>query len=122
MQVLARAFREAGAGILLGSDAAAPYTVPGFASHDELRLLIEAGLTPYEALQAGTFNAAAAPGALNEIGTIAVGKRADMLLLDANPLEDVRNVQRRSGVMVRGRFFTETELQGALEELARAYR
>lgn len=122
MQALVRAFRDAGAGILLGSDAAAPYVVPGFAIHDELRLLVEAGLTPFEALQAGTFNAAAALGALDEMGTIAVGKQADMLLLDADPLEDVRNVQQRSGVMVRGRFFTEAELQGVLEELVASYR
>jgi hypothetical protein len=122
MQSLVRAFRDAGAGILLGTDAAAPYIVPGFAIHDELRLLIEAGLTPYEALQAGTFNAAAALGALDKMGTIAVGKQADMLLLDANPLADVRNVQQRSGVMMHGRFFTEAELQGALEQLAASYR
>jgi hypothetical protein len=125
MQALVHAFSDAGAGILLGSDAGAPYVAPGFGIHDELRLLVEAGLTPYEVLRAGTYNAASALGTLDQMGTVAEGKRADLLLLDANPLESIANVtgaEHRGGVMAEGRWFGEAELRGALEELASYYR
>src|SRR5205085_8127654 len=77
MQALVQAFRDAGAGLLLGSDAGAPYVAPGFAIHDELRLLVEAGLTPYEALRAGTYNAAVA------LDTLRSNTAQDGVLLDA---------------------------------------
>lgn len=125
MQALVHALNDAGAGILLGSDAGAPYVAPGFGLHDELRLLVEAGLSPYEALRAGTYNAASALGTLDQMGTIAQGKRADLILLDANPLENIANVtasEHRGGVMAGGRWFEAAELQGALQELASHYR
>ena len=115
------ALHEAGAGILLGTDAAQAYHIPGFAVHEELAYFVEAGLSPYEALEAGTRNAAVAMGQANEFGTIEVGRRADLILLEANPLEDVDNVQKRVGVMVRGRWWTNEQLQSMLDGLVESY-
>jgi hypothetical protein len=116
-----RALRDAGARLLLGTDTGNPFVIPGFSVHEELALLVQAGLTPYEALRAGTRDAAEFTGRLEEFGTVEPGKRADLLLLDANPLEDVANARRRSGVMVRGRWLPEAELQAMLEEVAASY-
>ena len=102
---------DAGVGVLLGSDPMNPYIVPGTALHEELALLVKARLTPYEALRAGTIDAARFLGRDKEFGTIAVGQRADLLLLEANPLENVANAKRRAGVLVRGQWFDEADLQ-----------
>jgi len=77
-------------------------------------------MTPYDALRTGTVNAALALREVDSIGTIDVGKRADLLLLDANPLVDVRNVNHRVGVVLRGRWLPERELETRLESVARA--
>jgi imidazolonepropionase-like amidohydrolase len=116
------ALHEAGAGILLGTDAAQSYHIPGFAIHEELAYLVEAGLSPYEALEAGTRNAALAMDKSDEFGTVEVGKRADLILLEANPLEDVGNVQKREGVMVRRRWLAEDQLQSMLGGLVKSYK
>jgi imidazolonepropionase-like amidohydrolase len=113
---------DAGAGILLGTDAAQAYHLPGFAVHEELEMLVEAGLSPYEAIEAGTRNAAAVMGKGNEFGTIEEGKRADLLLLESNPLSNVSAIQERSGVMLRGRWMAEDELQAVLDRLAESYK
>jgi len=115
------ALHKAGAGILLGTDAAQSYHIPGFAIHEELVDLTKAGLSPYEALEAGTRNAAFVLGKSDEFGTVEVDKRADLILLDGNPFDDVSNVQKRSGVMVRGRWLTNEELQSMLDDLVRSY-
>ncbi|MGH7719936.1 MAG: amidohydrolase family protein [Gemmatimonadaceae bacterium] len=117
-----RSLRDAGAGLLLGSDAPQIFNVPGYSMHEELRAMAGAGLTPFEALSAGTRNVAIFFGAENERGTVAMGKVADLILLDANPLADVANVQRRAGVMVRGRWLPESEIQQRLAAIAAAYR
>jgi hypothetical protein len=108
------ALHNAGAGILLGTDD----WMRGFSVHEELQNLVDAGLTPFEAISAGTRNAAAFLGASGEFGTITPGKRADLILLKANPLESVGNVARRRGVMVRGRWIPEARLRQMLEALA----
>ncbi|MFN2301735.1 MAG: amidohydrolase family protein [Gammaproteobacteria bacterium] len=118
---LMRALHEAGVGFLLGSDAPQIFNVPGFAIHHELRMLVEAGLTPFDALVSGTRNVARFIGEEDAFGTVAVGKRADLLLLDANPLVNVANVQRRAGVMVNGRWLPEREIQAGLAEIAARY-
>ncbi len=117
-----RILHEGGARFILGTDTDNPYLVPGFSLLDELDYLIEAGFSPYEAIEAGTRNAAAALGKLEEFGTISPGKRADLILLEENPLDDVSNVRVRAGVMVDGRWFTEEELQALLAGLAASYR
>jgi imidazolonepropionase-like amidohydrolase len=94
--------------------------MPGFAIHEELSHLVEAGLSPYEALRAGTRDAARFLELEDEFGTVTVGKRADLLLVDANPLDDVANVGRRLGVMARGRWYSEADLHARLEALVQA--
>ena len=88
--------------ILAGTDSAAPYVIPGFALHEELALLVTAGLSPMQALQAATRNPADFLGRLKNQGTIELGKTADLLLLDASPLDDVRNTQKIRAVILRG--------------------
>ena len=108
------ALHAAGAGLLLGSDAPQRFNVPGFALHRELEFLVAAGLTPYEALRTGTVNAAEFFGAADRRGTVAVGKVADLVLLDQNPLEDVSHSKRVHGTMVRGRWLSRAELDRLL--------
>jgi len=104
---------KAGAGLLLGSDAPQTFNVPGFSLHRELEALVTAGLTPYEALRTGT---AAVAGFLGSNGGIvAVNKDADLVLLDANPFNDIRNSKRIHGVMLRGRWLPILELNTRLE-------
>ena len=107
---LTGAFRTAGVRMMAGTDAPIPGVVPGFSLHDELTLLVAAGLTPFEALRTATANPAEFLGRAGEFGTVTVGQRADLVLLDADPLRDVANVARRAGVMVRGRWLTQDEL------------
>jgi imidazolonepropionase-like amidohydrolase len=94
---------------------------PGSSAHWELRELVAAGLTPFEALRTATSNAALALGAAGAFGIVVPGARADLLLLDANPLEDVANTERLAGVMVRGRWLDAPTLR-RMREVARAPR
>lgn len=114
---LVRALRRAGAGLLVGTDTPNPFVIPGFAIHEELRSFVDSGLSPAEALAAATREPARFLGT-EDFGTVEPGKRADLLLLEANPLEDIGNLTRRAGVMVRGRWLPESELQGMLTRLA----
>ena len=106
------ALHQAGAGLLLGSDAPQVFNVPGYSVHQELGFLVAAGLTPYEALQTGTTAVAQFLG--SNTGVVAVGKEADLILLDANPLIDIRNAHRIHGVMLRGQWFTAAKLYSRL--------
>ncbi|MDX3112252.1 amidohydrolase family protein [Streptomyces scabiei] len=111
-----------GAGVRLaaGTDTGTGYLVPGFALHDELALLVSAGLTPAEALRAATRDAARTLG-LPAVGTVARGQAADLLVLDADPLRDIRNTRRIHGVVVDGRWIPPEErrrLLSAVEEAA----
>lgn len=110
------ALHEAGAGLLLGSDAPQVFNVPGFSLHRELEVLVASGLTPYEALATGTTAVAEFLG--SNAGAVAIGKDADLVLLDANPLEDIGNSRRVHGVMLRGQWLSATELQHRLERHA----
>lgn len=112
---------KGGARILLGTDTPNPFVVPGFSIHTELQHLMAAGLAPYEAIRAGTHDAAEFAGQLDTWGIIAPGRRADLLLLEADPLVNVANVTKRAGVMLRGQWFTEDELHQMLEDLAASY-
>ena len=103
---------------MAGTDAlGAPLIVPGTSLHQELQLLAESGLTPYEALRTATVNAAVLLGQEKDFGTITVGKRADLVLVDRNPLQDLIAVRQPVGVMVRGRWFSRDELQRMLAPL-----
>ena len=116
---LIRALSDAGAGLLLGSDAPQWWNVPGFSARRELEYMVTAGLTPYEALEMATRSPAVYFGAEAEWGTVQTGRSADLLLLDANPLTDVRNLWRQAGVMVRGRWMPQAEIDRRLDEIAR---
>ncbi len=117
---LIKALHAAGAGLLLGSDAPQVYNVPGFSTHRELEALVAAGLTPYQALETGTRNVAVFLGTLRETGTVERGKRADLVLLDANPLADVRNTTKRAGVMLRGRWLPKAEIESRLAAVVKS--
>jgi imidazolonepropionase-like amidohydrolase len=103
------ALHSGGAHLLLGTDAVKPGTLPGFSLHEELENFVAAGMTPYEAIRAGTSDAAISLHQENEFGTAAIGKRADLLLVEANPLEDVKNMSKRAGIMVNGHWLAEEE-------------
>ena len=112
---------RAGVKLLLGTDAPVAAIVPGFAIISELRGFVQSGLSPYQTLEIATKNAAIFVNAENEFGTVEAGKAADLLLLTANPLEDLENVALRAGVMVRGKWLAEKKLREKLEELAKSY-
>ena len=118
---LIKAMNDQGAGLLLGSDAPQIFNVPGFSAHRELQYLVQAGLTPFEALATGTRNVARFIGTPQDFGTVEVGRRADLILLEANPLQDVANAQRRVGVMLNGRWLPEIELRAGLARIAGRY-
>jgi Amidohydrolase family len=105
---------RAGVRIVAGSDLGSPYVVPGFAIHDEMQLLVQAGLSPLEALQAATRNAAAAAGEAGSVGTIEPGQQADLVLLTADPLADIRNTERIEAVVLHGRLLDRAALDRLL--------
>ena len=118
---LIKAISDAGGGMLLGTDSPQIFSVPGFSLHREMKLMVDAGMTPYEVLASGTSRVAEYFGTEADDGTITVGKRADLILVNANPLDDVAHVADRTGVMVNGRWLAEDEIQTRLREIAQAY-
>ena len=116
-----KGLHDAGAGILLGSDAPQIFNVPGFSMHEELAEYVESGLSPFEALETGTVNVAQFYEALDERGTVQEGMIADLILVRGNPLEDVANVRDPAGVMLRGRWIPGSEIEERLEAIAASY-
>lgn len=116
------ALHTAGAKLLIGPDSPQFFLVPGFATHREIQSFVDAGLTPYQAIEAATRNPAEYFATFmktpREFGTVETGMRADLLLLDANPLQSVANLSKRAGVMVHGRWLPETELRKMLDNIA----
>jgi imidazolonepropionase-like amidohydrolase len=113
-----RALDEAGAPVAAGTDPGNPLVIPGFSLHRELALLVHAGLSPLAALQAATRRGAELLGRQDQLGGIAAGMRADLLLLDADPLDDIHNTRRIAGVMARGRYLARAELDAMLAQVA----
>jgi imidazolonepropionase-like amidohydrolase len=116
---LVRAFKEAGVPIVAGTDAGVSAVVGGFALHDELELLVEAGLTPEEVLASATRLPAIWLGIDSEVGTIEVGKFADLILLDESPVKDIKNTRKISGVFVNGRWLDKIKLDAMLSDLSK---
>ena len=114
---LIKALHAGGVGLLLGSDGPQVWNVPGFSVHRELAYLVQAGLTPWQALETGTRNVAVFFGTASERGTIAEGKRADLVLLDANPLTDISNSSKIAAVVLGGRVLTRDEIDKRLAAL-----
>ncbi len=116
---------DEGAPLLMGTDSPQMFNVPGFALHRELQVMVESGLTPYQVLESGSKNVGAYVASDlkkdGNFGTISVGSRADMVLLDANPLENLANLTNRSGVMVKGQWVPRAEIDKGLESLAAKY-
>ena len=106
---------RAGVPLMTGTDIGAPLLVPGFSLHDELALLVrDAGMTPLQALQAATLTPARVMGLADETGTVEAGKRADLVLLDADPLADIRNTRRIHAVVANGRWMDRAALDRLL--------
>ena len=125
LQELTRALLQGGVPLLLGTDASTAGLLPGKSAHWELQELVRAGLTPWQALATGTNN----PGRFVQrhvrgataFGTVARGQRADLLLLEANPLADIHHLERIAGIVVRGRWFAKEELASLRRSAARAF-
>jgi cytosine/adenosine deaminase-related metal-dependent hydrolase len=115
---MTRRMHEAGVAIAVGSDLAARDVLPGFSVHDELALLVAAGLSPLEAIQAATVEGARLLDMAGSQGTIAPGKTADLVLLEGDPLAEIRNTGRIAAVVLRGRLLEREDLDRLLEQAA----
>jgi len=105
----------------MGTDSPQIFSVPGFSLHREMQAMAEAGMSTYEILVSGTRAVGEYFRRSDTFGTVAVGRRADLILLNSNPLDGIANVSDRAGVMVRGRWFSEAYIQERLEEIARRF-
>ncbi|HET7203786.1 MAG TPA: amidohydrolase family protein [Steroidobacteraceae bacterium] len=112
-----RVLNEVGVVLLAGTDVGVPLQIPGLSLHKELVRLVEAGLTPLETLQTATINPARVLGMSDSLGTVEPGKLADLVLLDANPLEDISNTQRIRAVVADGRLYRRADLDRLLAEV-----
>jgi imidazolonepropionase-like amidohydrolase len=121
-EALVGRFQRAGIGILAGTDTSNPYVMPGFGLHDELAMLVESQLTPMQALQTATINPARFFKQTRSAGTIERGVIADLVLLDANPLDDIKNIDRIYTVIVQGRVVDRRALDTMLAEIETAAR
>jgi len=110
------------AGLLLGSDAPQIFNVPGFAIHHEMRMMVESGMTPFEVLRAGTVNVATYFEESETAGTIAIGKRADVVLLDADPLLDIAHMKGVDVVWMGGYPLFKAEITARLEQIRTKYQ
>ncbi len=108
------AMHRAGVRILTGTDAPLRNSPPGFGLHEELELLAKGGLSPFEILRAATLEPSRYLGTTDSLGTVAAGKLADLVLLDANPLDDIRNTRRIAAVVANGRLFDAAARSGIL--------
>lgn len=117
-----RELNHQGAGLLLGSDAPQIFNVPGFAIHHEMRMMVESGLTPYEVLRAGTVNVAAYFDESETAGTVAIGKRADLVLLDADPLLHIEHMKAVDAVWMGGYPLFKADISERLEQIRTKYQ
>lgn len=115
-----RDLRAAGVRLLAGTDAPLAYVYPGLSLHEELELLVPAGSTPMEAIQAATASAAAFLGGADSLGTVRKGNVADLEFLDADPLVDIRNTRRINAVIANGRLLRRDGLDSILRSVERA--
>jgi len=111
---IVKAMHFAGVPLLAGTDTPNPYTYPGFSLHEELQLLVSAGLSPTEVLRIATLRAAEFLGVQHDFGSVEEGKVANLVLLDANPADDIRNTQKIRAVILRGKFLGRENLDALL--------
>lgn len=115
------ALHKGGVRILMGTDAPQQFSVPGFSLHRELLRMRDAGMSNFEILKSGTVNVGEYFKNTESFGTIEPGKRADLLLLEGNPLDDIANVDRIAGVMVRGKWLSRADLDAGLKKIEEKY-
>lgn len=120
-QRVLNALYKGGVKILMGTDAPQQFTLPGFSLERELLYMRDAGMSPYDILKSGTVNPGQYFAKQDSFGTIETGKRADLVLLNANPLTDIRNVSKIEGVMVRGKWFSRQDLDDRLAKIEEKY-
>ena len=113
-----KALHAGGVPVIFGTDAPQQFSVPGFSVHREMAVMLESGLTPYQILLTATRNAGEYHKNKARFGTVTAGTRADLILVNGDPLRDLSNVARRAGVMVRGRWLAEDEIQKRLAAVA----
>lgn len=109
--------QSVGVKIMAGTDSMSRYDLPGFSLHRESQLLVKAGLTPLQALQTATWNPAIFLGQKKEAGTVEAGKRANLLLLNGNPISDITNTGKIQAVVMRGKYLSRTELDEMLKRV-----
>ena len=116
-ETVLKAMSDAGVGILMGTDSPQIFSVPGFSIHGEMEAMARAGMSPYEILKSGTKNVGEYFQAQDSFGTVAIGRRADLILLNANPIVDIRNASEQAGVMLRGRWLSRETIDARLAEI-----
>jgi len=114
-------FYKQGGKLIIGTDPLMPSTLPALSLHEELGQLVSVGLTPFEALRISTTNTYEFLGELDQAGTIEMGEKADLVLLDENPLENISNTQKIFGVMTQKRWIPKTEIDNRLSEIRDSY-
>jgi hypothetical protein len=114
---LVKAMHTAGVLFMAGSDGPDPYVFPGFSLHDELEWLVQSGFTPLQALQSATFNPALFTSKMDKYGVVELGRTADLVLLDADPLEDIRNTRKIFGVILGGKYYSRRDLDAMLQQV-----
>jgi imidazolonepropionase-like amidohydrolase len=114
---LVKAMLQVGVHFMAGSDGPDPYVFPGSSLHDELELLVQSGFTPVQALQAATINPALFMVKLDKYGVVENGHVADLVLLDANPLEDIRNTRKIAAVVLAGKYYSREDLDKMLSQV-----
>lgn len=119
LYMIVRQLHSEGAGLLLGTDKAVPYVVAGFSEHREMKLLSKAGLSNYEVIKTATINAAHCLHRENELGTIEIGKRANMIITDTNPLDDLKTIFHHAGVIKDGVYYTRERCDAILNGVRR---
>jgi imidazolonepropionase-like amidohydrolase len=112
------ALREAGARLIVGTDTPHPFVLPGLSAHEELANFVNLGMSLYEALKAATIDAAESMGKAGEFGVVKPGAHADLILLEANPLDDIDNTKRIVGVMIHGHWLSRDALDQGLKALS----
>jgi imidazolonepropionase-like amidohydrolase len=118
---LLKAMNEGGVKILFGTDSPQQFSVPGFSIHREMQRMQQAGMNAKQILHSATAAAGEYFRDKDKFGTIAVGQRADLVLLKANPLDDIAHVSQQAGVMVRGRWLSEQDIASRLQQIAAKY-
>ncbi|PIQ63062.1 MAG: amidohydrolase [Bacteroidetes bacterium CG12_big_fil_rev_8_21_14_0_65_60_17] len=120
-KIILKALSDGGVPILMGTDAPQQFSIPGFSLHREVAYMVQAGMTPYEVLVSGTRNVGRYFADKDTFGLVAEGHRADLVLLTANPLEDIRAIDEIEGVMLRGRWMPRAEIDARLAEIEAWY-